>query len=132
MNVTDPVADMLTRIRNALQANHQVVDVPTSKLKLEVARILKQEGYIRNFKVVERQPRSILKLLLKYRDDGRPVISGLKRVSKPGCRVYANHASIPKVFGGLGVNILSTSHGVMTGHAARAAGIGGEVMCNVW
>lgn len=132
MNVTDPVADMLTRVRNALMAHHLVVDIPASKLKLEVARILKQEGYIRSYKVVAAAPRDKLKLLLKYRSNGKSVIDGLKRVSKPGCRIYSDRKEIPRVFGGLGISILSTSSGIMTGHMAREKGVGGEILCNVW
>ena len=132
MNVTDPVADMLTRIRNGLKARHVVVEIPHSKIKVELARILKEEGYIRNFKVVESKPHSLIKVLLKYNEDGSPLIGGIERVSKPGRRVYAGQSAIPKVFNGLGITILSTSRGIMTGQSSRDAGVGGEVLCSVW
>jgi small subunit ribosomal protein S8 len=132
MNLTDPIADMLTRIRNGHRARHQVVAVPHSKLKVEVARILKDEGYIRNYKVVESKPQGTIKLLLKYDEEGRPGITGIERVSKPGCRVYTGKSEVPKVFAGLGICILSTSRGVMTGERSTAQGVGGEILCNVW
>jgi len=132
MVVSDPVADLLTRVRNGLRARHQVVQIPQSKLKLEVVRVLKEEGFVRNFKVVEAQPRGVIKVLLKYGPSGESVIHGLRRVSRPGCRIYAGKDAIPKVFGGLGISVLSTSQGVMTGHRARHEGIGGEVLCSVW
>jgi small subunit ribosomal protein S8 len=129
--VTDPIADMLTRIRNGIRARHQRVDMPSSKLKVEVARILKEEGYINNYKVGEEGKKKVLKVFLKYGTDGRNAISGLERISKPGRRVYVGGREVPRVLGGLGVNILTTPRGVMTGKAARKAGIGGEVLCNV-
>lgn len=132
MNVTDPVADLLTRIRNAIVARHAVVKVPHSKFKLELARVLKEEGYVRNFKVVDEAPRKTMKILLKYDDRGGSVINGMKRISSPGCRVYANRTDLPSVYGGLGIAILSTSRGVMTGHHAKEAGVGGEILCHVW
>ena len=130
--LTDPIADMLTRIRNALGARHSKVDVPASRLKTELARILKEEGYIQNYKVAEEGARKTIKLYLKYQPNGRPVISRLERVSRPGGRVYASRTDIPRVLGGMGVNILTTPRGVMTGRDARKAGVGGEVLCQVW
>ena len=128
---TDPIADMLTRIRNALAARHLKVDVPASRLKTEIARILKEEGYILNFKVAEEGIRKTIKLYLKYQPGGRPVISRLDRVSRPGCRVYVARDEVPRVLGGMGVNILTTPQGVMTGRDARKAGVGGEILCQV-
>jgi small subunit ribosomal protein S8 len=129
--VTDPIADMLTRIRNGIRARHQRVEMPCSKLKAEVARILKEEGYISNYKVGEEGKKKVLKVFLKYGTDGRSAISGLERISKPGRRVYVGSREVPRVLGGLGVNILTTPQGVMTGKAARRAGVGGEVLCNI-
>jgi small subunit ribosomal protein S8 len=132
---TDPIADMLTRIRNATRAKHQRVDVPASKLKIEMARILKEEGYISSYKLVEdpeTKARKALRLMLKYTPNRRSVIGGLKRVSRPGCRVYRSAAEIRPVVGGLGTSILSTPKGVMSGRAARKARIGGELLCEVW
>lgn len=137
--MTDPIADMLTRIRNAVSARHTRVDMPASKLKAEIARILQDEGYIAGFKFVDgaparpgRNPRPLIRLLLKYGPGGERVITGIQRVSRPGRRVYTGHGEVPHVLGGLGVAILTTSRGVMTGRAAQKAGIGGEVLCNVW
>jgi small subunit ribosomal protein S8 len=130
--LTDPIADMLTRIRNALAARHPKVDVPASRLKAEIARILKEEGYIQNFKVAEEGVRKTIKVYLKYQPSGRPVISRLERVSRPGSRVYVGRDDVPRVLGGLGVNILTTPRGVMTGRDARQAGVGGEILCQVW
>jgi len=129
---SDPIADMLTRIRNALGARHAKVDVPSSKLKSEIARILKEEGYILNFKNVEDGPRKSIRIYLKYTPGNVPVISRLERVSRPGCRIFSGSQKIPRVLGGLGVSILTTSHGVMTGTSARKTGVGGEVLCQVW
>jgi small subunit ribosomal protein S8 len=130
---TDPIADMLTRIRNAARARHPRVDVPASKLKIEIARILKEEGYISTFKLVdESKVRKTLRVFLKYTPDKRSVISNLRRVSRPGSRVYVGRAGIRAVVGGLGINILTTPRGLMTGRAARRAGVGGEVLCEVW
>ncbi len=126
--VTDPIADMFTRIRNGIQARHQRVDVPSSKLKIEVARILKEEGYISNFKVSEEGKKKVLRIVLRYGADGENVISTLERVSRPGRRVYTGAREIPKVQGGLGVNILTTPRGVMTGKQARRTGVGGEIL----
>lgn len=129
---TDPIADMLTRIRNALQARHPKVDVPASRMKTEIARILKEEGYIINYKVAEEGAKKVIKIYLKYQPNNRPVISHMERVSRPGCRVYVGRDEIPRVLGGLGVNILSTPRGLMTGRDARQAGAGGEVLCQIW
>jgi small subunit ribosomal protein S8 len=129
--VTDPIADMLTRIRNGIRARHPRVDMPSSKLKIEVARILKEEGYISNFKVSDEGKKKVLKIFLKYGTDGASSISSLERVSKPGRRVYVGAREVPRILGGLGVSILTTPRGVMTGKAARKAGVGGEVLCSV-
>jgi small subunit ribosomal protein S8 len=130
--MTDPIADMLTRIRNALQSRHAKVDVPKSKLKLEIARILKDEGYIQNYKMVEESVQGDIRIFLRRTGGGDDVIEGLERVSKPGCRIYCSKDEIPKVRGGLGINILSTSKGVMTGRQAIETGVGGEILCNIW
>lgn len=130
--MTDPIANYLTLIRNALQAKHQKVDIPSSKLLVEITKLLKDEGYIANFKVTEEGSKSILKIYLKYGSKGERVVSGLQRVSRPGCRVYSSKKEIPSVLGGLGVNILSTPKGVLTGAQARKAGVGGEVLCSIW
>jgi len=132
MSLTDPVSDFLTRVRNAIKARHQKVDVPYSKLKVEIARILKEEGYISNFKSVEEEGRKVLRVQLKYSSDNASPISDLKRVSRPGCRVYVGHTEIPRVLGGLGISILTTPKGVMTGRQARKEGVGGEVLCEVY
>ena len=132
MTITDPIADMLTRIRNAQSARHPKVDVPASKLKTEIARILKEEGYIANFKLAEEAPRSSIRIYLKYTPGNVPVISRIERVSRPGCRVYVGSQEVPRVLGGLGINILTTPRGVMTGSAARKEGVGGEVLCQLW
>jgi small subunit ribosomal protein S8 len=137
--MTDPIADMLTRIRNAVGSRHTRVDLPASKLKLEIAKILQDEGYIAGYKVVDeaaeraaKSMRQVIRLQLKYGPGGERVISGLERVSRPGRRVYAGRDGVPAVLGGLGVNILTTSRGVMTGRSAQKAGVGGEILCNVW
>jgi small subunit ribosomal protein S8 len=122
---------MLTRIRNGIRARHPRVDMPSSKLKIEVARILKEEGYISNFKVSDEGKKKVLKVFLKYGTDGASSISSLERVSKPGRRVYVGAREVPRILGGLGVSILTTPRGVMTGKAARKAGVGGEVLCSV-
>jgi small subunit ribosomal protein S8 len=132
MNISDPIGDMLTRVRNAISARHTKVDVPASKLKAEIARILKEEGYILNFKLAEEGARRTIKIYLKYKPGNEPVISRMERVSRPGCRVYVGKTDIPRVLGGLGINILTTPRGVMTGSAARRTGVGGEVLCQVW
>jgi small subunit ribosomal protein S8 len=137
--MTDPIADMLTRIRNAVTARHARVEMPASKLKAEIARILQDEGYIAGFKMVEtpaertgKAARQQMRMFLKYGPGGEKAISGLERVSRPGRRVYASRDQVPAVLGGLGVTILTTSRGVMTGQAAKKAGVGGEILCNVW
>ena len=132
MSLTDPVADLLTRIRNAINARQQKLDVPASKLKLEIARILKEEGYLTNFKATEEGGRKLLRLYIKYGSNNDAAISNLARVSRPCCRVYVGHTEIPRVLGGLGINILTTPKGVITGRQARKSGIGGEILCEVW
>jgi small subunit ribosomal protein S8 len=128
----DPIADMLTRVRNALIARHAKVDVPASNLKNEIARILREEGYILNYKLTEEGSKKFIRLYLKYMPSNLPVISRLERVSRPGCRVYVGSKDIPRILGGLGINILTTPKGVMTGNTARKEGVGGEVLCHVW
>jgi small subunit ribosomal protein S8 len=128
----DPIADMLTRIRNALTARHPKVDVPASRLKTDIARILKEEGYIINYKLADEGVKKTIKIYLKYTPDNQPVISRLERVSRPGCRVYVGRREIPRVLGGMGVNILTTPRGVMTGRKAHKEGVGGEILCQVW
>lgn len=128
----DPIADMLTRVRNAIQARHAKVDVPSSQLKAEIARILREEGYILNYKLTEEGAKKFIRLYLKYSAANQPVISKIQRVSRPGCRVYVGSKEIPRVLGGLGINILTTPKGVMTGSAARKEGVGGEVLCQIW
>ena len=134
--MTDPISDMLTRVRNAVASKHARVDVPTSKLKAEIARILADEGYISGFKLLDETSadgrRSVIRLFLKYGPHGEKVISGLQRVSRPGRRVYFGRDDVPHVLGGLGTSILTTSRGVMSGRDAAKAGVGGEVLCNVW
>ena len=132
MPVTDPVADMLTRIRNAIQVRHESVMIPHSKLKLSIAKILKEEGYIRDFDVPRGQAHPTLRVHLIYREGRVPAITGLKRVSKPGLRTYVGKGEIPRVFGGLGLAIISTSKGLMAGRQAWRQGIGGELLCYVW
>jgi len=132
MSLTDPVADLLARIRNSIRARHQKLDVPASKLKLEITRILKEEGYIANFKATEEEGRKVLRIYLKYGQDNNAAISNLQRISRPGCRVYVGRNDIPRVLGGLGINILTTPRGVMTGRQARKQGLGGEILCEVW
>jgi small subunit ribosomal protein S8 len=132
MNMTDPVADMVSRIRNGVRAKLPKVDVPSSKLKVEIARILKDEGYISNFKVTEDDKQNVLRVILKYGPGMERVITDVQRVSRPGCRIYCGKDQIPRVYGGLGINILSTSRGLMTGRSAAREGVGGEILCNVW
>jgi len=132
MVMTDPIADMLTRIRNANLVYHESVDIPASNLKKELARILKQEGFIRDYRVIDDGKQGIVRIYLKYGANKQRVISGLKRISKPGRRVYARRDEIPRVLGGLGVAVLSTSRGIMTDKEARKLGVGGEVICYVW
>jgi len=132
MTVSDPIADMLTRIRNAIMARHDSALVPASKMKLSIARILKDEGFITDYEVVRGKPHRVIKIYLKYLDDNQPAISGLKRVSKPGLRVYVQKKEIPRVYGGLGIAIVSTSKGVKTGQQAWRQEAGGELLCYVW
>ncbi len=132
MTMTDPIADMLTRIRNGLRASHDYVDVPTSKLKVNIAKVFKSEGYIRNFKMVSDGKHRLIRIFLKYDERGVPVILGLKRVSKPSRRIYRGYEEIPKVLNGYGVNILSTSKGILTDREAMKAEVGGEILCSVW
>ena len=132
MSVTDPIADLLTRIRNGLQADHDAVDIPASKLKLELARVLSEQGYIEGYGEEPGAVGQALRVTLKYTEGRQPVISGMSRVSRPGRRTYVNHGEIPKVQGGMGTTIVSTSKGVMTGHEARRQGVGGEVVAYVW
>ena len=129
---TDPIADLLTRIRNGSRARHPRVDVPSSKLKVEIARILKDEGYIANFKVADEKGKRMLRVFLRYTPDRRSVITDLQRISRPGSRCYTGKAGIRPVMGGMGIAILSTPRGVMTGQAARKEGLGGELLCEVW
>ena len=133
--MTDPIADFLTRVRNGITAAHEEVEIPSSKLKREMARILKEQGYIRDFEIeapTPDHPGELIRVTLKYTEDRRSAITGLKRVSRPGQRNYVNHTQIPKVQGGMGTAIVSTSRGVMTGHEARDAGVGGEVVAHIW
>ncbi len=132
MNTTDPIADMLTRIRNAIRSRHQRVGIPSSRLKAEIARILKEEGYLSNYKVVEENRKKTLRIGLKYSASQGPAISTLVRISRPGRRVYASHSEIHAVLSGLGHSILTTPKGVMTGKRARKAGVGGEILLEVW
>jgi small subunit ribosomal protein S8 len=130
--MTDPIADMLTRIRNAYAAKHQKVDVPVSNIKLEIARILKEEGFINNYKIIGEGVRRNIRIYLRYSTKGEQVISRVERVSKPGCRVYIKGTAVPSVLGGMGINIISTSRGVMTDRRARRDKIGGELLCRVY
>ena len=130
--LTDPVSDYLTRIRNALEADHEQVEIPASRLKKEMTRILKEQGYISDFEVAQGEKGEIVRLTLRYTDDRSPVISGMERVSRPGRRRYVPKEDVPRVLGGMGTAIVSTSTGVMTGHEARKKGVGGEVVAYVW
>ena len=132
MNTTDPIADMLTRIRNANSAKYKTVDVPASKMKTAIAEILFKEGYIKSFELISNENQGIIRITLKYDEKGTRVIDGIKRISKPGLRVYANKEELPKVLNGLGIAIISTSKGLKTDKEAREAGIGGEVLAYVW
>ncbi len=135
MTMTDPIADFLTRIRNGIRAAHETVEIPSSKLKRDMARILQEQGYIQSFKLMSadaEHPGERIEITLKYTDDRRSAIQGLKRISRPGQRRYRPHDNLPKVQGGMGTIIMSTSHGVMTGHDARREGVGGEVVAEVW
>lgn len=132
MVTTDPIADLITRIRNANRASHEKVDIPASKMKQEVVRIIKEEGFIRNFKVLEDRRQGMIRVFLKYGPNRERIINEVERVSKPGRRVYTTADRIPRVLGGLGVAIISTSHGIMTDRQARRARVGGEVLCYIW
>ena len=132
MNITDPIADMLTRIRNANSAKHKTVDVPASKMKTAIAEILFKEGYIKAFEIINNENQGIIRITLKYEEKGTRVIDGIKRISKPGLRVYANKEELPKVLNGLGTAIISTSKGLKTDKEAREAGVGGEVLAYIW
>jgi small subunit ribosomal protein S8 len=130
--MTDPIADMLTRIRNASKAKHEEVDIPSSKLKVEIAKILKDEGFVKNVKLVKDRRQGLIRVYLKYTEDEIPVIQGIKRISKPGRRIYAGNDSIPRVLAGLGTAIMSTPKGIQTGKQAKKDNVGGEVICHVW
>lgn len=132
MSASDPIADMLTKIRNAVQVRHEKVDVPTSRLKLEIVKILKTEGYIKNFKKVQEDAHTILRIFLKYDESNASVIHGIEKISTPGRRIYSGYKNMPRVFNGYGVLIVSTSFGVTTGKKAREKMIGGELVCRVW
>ncbi len=132
MTVSDPIADMLTRIRNAIMARHDFVLVPTSRMKLSITRILKEEGFITDYEVLRGTPHRSIKIYLRYGDNNQPMLAGLERVSKPGLRVYVQRKEIPRVYGGLGIAILSTPKGVMTGQNAWRQDVGGELLCYVW
>jgi len=132
MSMTDPIADMLTRMRNGIIATFDTVDVPSSKLKINIAKILKSEGFIKNYKVIADKKQGLIRIFLKYDENGEPVIGGLKRVSRSSCRVFAKKDKVPMVLNGFGINVLSTSKGVMTDKQARKLGVGGEILCSVW
>jgi small subunit ribosomal protein S8 len=132
LNITDPIADMLTRIRNANSAKHKTVDIPASKMKTAIAEILFKEGYIKSFEIINNETQGIIRITLKYDEKGNRVIDGIKRISKPGLRVYAGKEELPKVLNGLGIAIVSTSKGLKTDKEAREAGIGGEVLAYIW
>ncbi len=132
MSMTDPIADMLTRIRNANTMRHDKIDVPASKMKKSIASILQEEGYIKSFEVINDDKQGVIRISMKYGENKERVISGLKRISKPGLRVYAGKEDVPRVLGGMGIAIISTSSGVMTDKKARTDGVGGEVLCYVW
>ena len=132
MAMTDPIADLLTRIRNANSVNHEHVDIPGSKLKRAIAQLLKDEGFIRDFEWIQNGPQGTIRVYLKYGPNKSKVISGLRRISKPGLRVYARRHEVPKVLGGLGIAVISTSKGLLSDRQARAEGLGGEVLCYIW
>ena len=132
MQITDPIADMLTRIRNANTVKHETVDVPASNIKKEIVRILLEEGFVRGYDVIEDEKQGIIRIQLKYGQSGERVIQGIKRISKPGMRVYTNAYEVPKVLNGLGISIISTSKGILTDRQARKENVGGEVICYVW
>ncbi len=130
--VTDPIADFLNRIKNGQKARFDKVDIPASRLKTSLARLLKEEGYIKNFKLIKDDKQGLIRVHLKYVDTREPAITGVKRISKPSCRMYVGHDAIPRIMNGLGIAILSTSRGIMTDRQARREGIGGELLCSVW
>jgi small subunit ribosomal protein S8 len=132
VTISDPIADMLTRIRNAVMARHDSVQVPSSKTKLAIAKILKDEGFIKDFEIIKGEPQRTIKMVLKYQSRTQAVLTGLERISKPGLRIYVEKKEIPRVYGGLGIAIVSTPKGMMTGHNAWKQGIGGELICYVW
>ncbi len=132
MSVSDPIADMLTKIRNANEARHEKVDIPTSKLKLEIVKILKTEGYIKNFKKIQNEGQNFIRIFLKYYEKNDPIIHGLSKVSKPGRRVYSGYREMPRILNGYGIAIVSTSDGVITGRKAVEKQVGGELICTVW
>lgn len=132
MSMTDPIADMITRIRNASTARHEKVDIPASKLKKSIAQILLDEGYVKSYKFIEDEKQGVIRVYLKYGPDKKGIISGLKRVSKPGCRTYVSQNELPRILGGLGSAIISTSKGILTSSQCKREGIGGEVLCYVW
>ncbi|MEW6118205.1 MAG: 30S ribosomal protein S8 [Nitrospirota bacterium] len=130
--VTDPIADMLTRMRNTLLTKTEKVDIPASRMKVEIAKILKEEGFIKSYKIIKDKKQGILRITLKYTADNKPVITGLKRISKPGRRVYTGKEEVPKVMGGVGIAVLTTSKGVLSDKVCRRDGVGGEVLCYIW
>jgi len=132
MTMTDPIADLIVRIKNAIMVSYDKVEVPSSKIKINIVKILKFEGYIRNYKIIKDSKQGMIVIYLKYNEDKSSVIKDLKRISKPSCRVYSRHKKIPRVLNGLGINIVSTSKGVLTDREARKIGIGGEIICSVW
>lgn len=132
MTMTDPIADMLTRIRNAITVSYEMVDIPSSRLKINIAKVLKAEGFIKNYRIMAREGKRIIRIFLRYDEQGESIIDGLSRISKPGCRVYTGKDNIPNVLNGFGINILSTSKGVMTDREARKLGVGGEILCAIW
>jgi len=132
MTMTDPIADLIVRIKNAIMVSYDKVEVPSSKIKINIVKILKFEGYIRNYKIIKNSTQDIIVIYLKYNEDKSSVIKDLKRISKPSCRVYSRYKKIPRVLNGLGINIVSTSKGMLTDREARKIGIGGEIICSVW
>ncbi|MFH0844208.1 MAG: 30S ribosomal protein S8 [Pseudomonadota bacterium] len=132
MVMTDPIADMLTRIRNALMVSYDTVDIPCSKLKINISKVFKSEGFIKNYRIISEGRQKLIRIFLKYDEKGESVIDGLKRVSKPGCRIYTKRDKIPHVLNGFGINILSTPKGIMTDKEARKLGVGGEILCSAW
>ncbi|MDO4721180.1 MAG: 30S ribosomal protein S8 [Peptostreptococcaceae bacterium] len=132
MTMTDPIADMLTRVRNASSVKHETVDIPASNMKKEISRILLEEGYIKGYDVIEDGKQGLIRMQLKYGPDGQKVITGIKKISKPGMRVYADKNNVPKVLNGIGISVISTSKGILTDKQARELGVGGEVICYVW